>query len=117
MIHFYSKLKQLQLFYYWVLVLFCYILYMNCIHCASKEVNKNWKLSSWWQRWKCLSCKKQFSQWWARDTYSHEFKEKVIDKYCHSSSTAREVVNEYDISSATLVKWKKDHIDDCDVCS
>ncbi len=90
---------------------------MNCINCSSNEVNKNWKLSSWWQRWKCYSCKKQFSIWWIRDSYSSDFKQEVVDKYCHSSSTAREVVDQYHISSTTLVKRKKDHIDDCDVCS
>ena len=89
----------------------------DCIHCDSQDIRKNWKLASGGQRRKCKDCNKQFSSWWARDTYTPEFKKEVIDLYCHSPSKAKEVLKKYGISSRTLIKRKKDHIDDCSICT
>ena len=88
----------------------------DCIHCKSQEISKNGKLSSGWQRRKCKDCNKQFSLWWARDSYSSEFKQKVIDQYCHTSSKAKDILQKYRISSRTLIKRKKKHIQDCTLC-
>lgn len=90
---------------------------MNCLYCTSNSVNKNWKLPSWWQRRRCFDCSKQFSVGWKRWTYSKEFKDTIMKEYCHSPKTAREVIHDYHISSTTLVKRKKEHKKDCDICS
>jgi transposase-like protein len=89
---------------------------MTCVHCESWNISKNWKLLSWGQRRKCGDCSKQFSVWWARDTYSTEFKKQVIDEYCHSPAKAKEVLNKHWISSRTLIKRKKEHRDGCSQC-
>lgn len=122
----YSNVKRLQDFFTIeflykkhttrVLYLVCSISMTDCMYCPSDHVRKNWKLSSGGQRWKCAECDKQFSTWWARDTYSPEFKKQVIDEYCHSPSGSKTVLKKYGISSRTLVKRKKEHLDDCPSC-
>jgi len=82
---------------------------MNCIRCTSTTLHKNGILPSGWQRWRCFDCDKQFSVWGKRWTYTETFKADVIDEYCHSDKTARQVVADHHISSATLIKWKKEH--------
>lgn len=88
----------------------------DCLYCESDHICKNGKLASGGQRWKCSDCHKQFSIGGARDTYSPKFKKKVIDEYCHSPAGAKKVLEKYGISSRTLVKWKKEHIDTCTLC-
>jgi transposase-like protein len=88
----------------------------ECLFCESESARKNWRLQSWGQRWKCMDCKKQFSTWWARDTYTPEFKRTVIDEYCHSPAKSKQVLEKYGISSRTLIKRKKEHIQTCASC-
>lgn len=90
---------------------------VQCVHCNSDNVRKNGKLYSWWQRRKCMECEKQFSKGWTRDTYSHDFKEEVIDQYCHKHIKAKIILQKYWISSRTLIKWKKEHLVYCKLCN
>lgn len=103
-------------FYFWGYFNLHKVHMTHCIHCTWDQIKKNGRLASWWQRRKCWDCKKQFSIWWARDTYTPEFKNKVTDEYCHTPSGAQKVIQKYGISSRTLISRKKKHIQDCDSC-
>lgn len=101
-----------------IMCLILFILPMtDCLYCPSNLVHKNGKLASWWQRRKCGTCKKQFSTWGARDTYSPEFKKKVVEEYCHSPAWVKIILKKYGISSRTLIKWKKNHKKTCVLCA
>lgn len=89
----------------------------DCLYCESDHVTKNGKLESGGQRFKCFDCNKQFSKGGARDTYSPEFKQQVIDEYCHSPAGAKVVLKKYGISSRTLIKRKKEHAAACKACN
>ncbi len=39
-----------------------------------------------------------------------------MDEYCHEHKSARKVLDEYKISSRTLIKWKNKHQEHCDKC-
>lgn len=88
----------------------------NCIYCKDKNIVKNWILKNWWQRFRCRLCSKTFTIWWIRWTYDNNFREKIIDNYCHKHISAREIVAKYKISSATLISWAKDHKRYCKNC-
>ena len=85
----------------------------KCIRCQSPEVKKNWHGRNHSQRLYCWSCHSSFTVDGVRGTYAPEFKQSVIDSYCHQQDTAQEVVKKYGISTRTLVKWKKEHQEHC----
>lgn len=85
----------------------------KCIRCQSPEVKKNWHGRNHSQRLYCWSCHSSFTVDGVRGTYAPEFKQSVIDSYCHQQDTAQEVVKKYGISTRTLIKWKKEHQEHC----
>lgn len=89
---------------------------MQCIHCKSENTKKNGHGSYGLQRYLCKDCHLSFSTGWKRWTYSPEFKQQVVDAYCHEGKKAREVVEQFKISSRTLVSWKKKHLASCKDC-
>jgi hypothetical protein len=40
-----------------------------------------------------------------------------MDDYCHQHKTAKEVLENYKISSRTLIKWKNKHKEHCNQCN
>lgn len=47
------------------------------------------------QRFLCGDCHSTFTINGKRGTYSPEFKQEVIDAYCHQQNTAQEVVQDF----------------------
>lgn len=82
---------------------------ITCPNCNIDFLKKNWILKSWWQRYRCFSCSKSFSYWWTRWSYSKEFKEKLVDLYCHKNYSAREIAKKYNVSTYSIVAWSKEH--------
>lgn len=57
---------------------------IECIDCHSDHVLKNGVLPSGGQRYHCADCDGHFSLGGKRNTYSPEFKQKVVEKFLHS---------------------------------
>jgi transposase-like protein len=89
---------------------------MNCKKCNWSNIIKYWSTSHT-QRYLCHDCHSTFSNWWIKKDYSSEFIGKVMDDYCHQHKTAKEVLENYKISSRTLIKWKNKHKEHCDQCN
>lgn len=89
---------------------------INCPFCYSLHIKRHGILFSWAQRFLCKICKKSFSCGWKRSTYNKEFKNHIIENYCHQHETAKKVVETYKISTATLIKRSKEHKKNCTVC-
>lgn len=87
----------------------------KCFKCWD-ELKKNWKLKSWGQRYRCFSCKTSLTVGWARGTYTPNFKEKIMDMYCHKRISARKLAEKFNISTFSLVSWSKQHKKTCDRC-
>lgn len=80
---------------------------MVCIHCGTERIQKNGILKSWWQRYKCLCCKRHFTIGWLRGTYDEEFKMKIAEYYVNRRISARKLSRKYNISTSTIVTWGK----------
>ena len=89
---------------------------ISCVDCHSSHVLKNGMLPSWWQRYHCADCDGHFSLGGKRDTYSAEFKQKVVTEYLHSWLPARIVADQYDVSLSTIVLRARQHKKICDTC-
>ncbi|UFX82918.1 transposase [Candidatus Absconditicoccus praedator] len=89
---------------------------INCFNCGNK-LNKNGKLKSGGQRYRCFSCNKTYTQGGTRGTYTPEFKEKIIDFYCHKKVSARKLAKKFNVSTFSLVNWAKQHRKNCKKCN
>lgn len=86
----------------------------DCIKCHSPYTKKNGRGRNDSQRFFCGTCCSSFTLEGVRGTYTPEFKASVVDAYCHQKAKAQEVIQDFGISSRTLIKRKKEHQQDCD---
>ena len=86
----------------------------QCVKCKSSETRKHGFGRNATQMFFCKQCHSSFTGDGVRGTYSPEFKESVVESYCHQRHTAQDVTEKYGISTRTLVKWKKEHQTHCD---
>ena len=73
----------------------------SCFHCNFSSAKKN-GFYKWMQRYRCLRCKKSFTDW-ARN-YNFEDKEEAIEKYKDNKSM-RQTAKEMWISQDTVKRW------------
>lgn len=90
--------------------------YRDCLICLSNKIKKYWLLKNWWQRYKCNDCHHTFSMWGIRWTYDKNFKNKIIENYCHQKTKVLDIIQHYGISSRTLIKRSKNHKKTCPQC-
>jgi len=85
----------------------------NCINCKSENTKKNGHGRYDSQRFFCWDCNSSFTIEGKRGTYSPEFKQQIIEEYCHQGHKAKEIIQKHKISSRSLIKWKKEHQTHC----
>ena len=95
------------------LIFIFFILMTTCIKCKSTKTRKHGHGRNNSQRFFCGACQSTFTIDGKRGTYSPEFKEAVVDAYCHQKNTAQAVIDDFWISTRTLIKWKKEHQQYC----
>lgn len=81
----------------------------ECIKCKSSQTRKHGFGRHNAQRFFCKTCHSSFTLEGVRGTYAPEFKQSVVESYCHQNQKAQEVIEEFWISTRTLIKWKKEH--------
>lgn len=86
---------------------------LHCIKCKSPHTKKHGRGRNASQRFFCGECCSSFTLDGVRGTYTPEFKQSVVEAYCHQSASAKGIVQEYGISTRTLIKRKKDHQKNC----
>lgn len=89
---------------------------MNCSQCYSDKTIKYGHGREGSQRMLCKSCNTTFTPKWKRGTYSKKFIQKIVHLYSHTNLTAREILDEYHISSRTLIKRSKKHTSSTTIC-
>jgi transposase-like protein len=88
---------------------------MNCSKCHSEHIIK-YGIAHKLQRYLCHDCHTTFTLGSLVKVYDSEFINQVMEEYCHQRRKAREVLEEFKISSRTLIKRKKQHQKKCNKC-
>lgn len=89
---------------------------LHCLQCKSDNIKKNGYGRYKSQRYLCKTCNSSFTPGGKRGTYSPEFKQHIIELYCHQHHKSSSIIQNYGISTRTLVKWKQTHIKTCNTC-
>ncbi len=67
----------------------------NCLKCHSSKTKKNGSGRNQSQRFLCVECHSSFTLNGKRGTYSPEFKQEVVEAYCHQQHKAQAVVQDF----------------------
>jgi transposase-like protein len=90
---------------------------MECKNCYSDDVIKYGHGRQWSQRMLCNHCCSTFTSVGIRWTYEKAFIENIVHQYRHEHKKAKDILENYKISSRTLIKRSKEiHNADCPFC-
>ncbi|MDR2541443.1 MAG: hypothetical protein LBD11_06930 [Candidatus Peribacteria bacterium] len=89
---------------------------MICKKCNSPNTIKYGQGRNHAQRYLCHACTSTFTPQGIRGTYSPSFITEITELYCHQHQKAKTLIQQFGISSRTLIKWKKQHQQYCRHC-